>query len=408
MTVDVERERPLGLYIHWPYCAAKCPYCDFNSYARQTVSEERYLAAVLREIDHYAAQVSGRVVTSIFFGGGTPSLMSAATVGAILDHVSARWSVAQGAEITLEANPSSVEASRFRGYRAAGVNRVSIGVQSLRDDALKFLGRLHDRAEAMAAIEVAAANFERVSFDLIYARPGQTREAWEVELQEALAMARGHLSLYQLTIEEGTAFFDLERRGRLVIPSGDNAAALYEITQGLCENAGLPAYEISNHAAPGQESAHNLTYWRYGDYAGVGPGAHGRLTNDCDRFAVVGERDPAAWVEAVERRGHGEADRQRLTASEQAVEMTLMGMRLVKGLDLAMLSRETGYGIHGDAIARLSQDGLLKLREGGRFLGATPRGLLILNRVVEHLSDNLIEVDAASRVAAVSHAQPRV
>ncbi len=408
MTTDVERERPLGLYIHWPYCAAKCPYCDFNSYARQTVSEERYLAAVLREIDHYAALTQGRPITSVFFGGGTPSLMTAATVGAILDHVAARWSVAQGAEITLEANPSSVEASRFRGYRAAGVNRVSIGVQSLRDDALKFLGRLHDRAEAIAAIAVAGANFERVSFDLIYARPGQTPGAWRKELDEALELARGHLSLYQLTIEEGTAFFDLERRGKLVIPSGDNAAVLYELTQQTCASAGLPAYEISNHAAPGQQSTHNLTYWRYGDYAGVGPGAHGRLRLRGQRFAVAAERDPAAWVDAVERRGHGEADRQTLKSSEQAVEMTLMGMRLADGLDLAMLCRETGYAIHSEAIALLSRDGLLTLTQSGGFLAATPRGMLILNRVVGHLSENLILSDAARHAAGRSNAQIRV
>ncbi|MDZ4790911.1 MAG: radical SAM family heme chaperone HemW [Hyphomicrobiales bacterium] len=398
----------LALYIHWPYCAAKCPYCDFNSYARQTVSEARYLAAVLREIDHYATLAPSRTLTSIFFGGGTPSLMSAQAVGAILDHAAARWSVAPEAEITLEANPSSVEASRFRGYRAAGVNRVSIGVQSLRDDALKFLGRLHNSAEAIAAIEIAAATFDRVSFDLIYARPDHKLAEWRAELVQALAMARGHLSLYQLTIEEGTAFFDLERRGRLRVPDSDDAAALYELTQEMCGAAGLPAYEISNHAAPGQESRHNLTYWRYGDYAGVGPGAHGRLSIGGGRVAFSAALDPAEWVDRVARLGHGEADRQPLDTSEQAVEMTLMGMRLNEGLDLVALARETGRAVDPEAIKLLRSDGLLTLSPGGDFLSATARGMLMLNRIVAHLSENLMVMHAAPKKTGFEKSEIRV
>ncbi|MDX2263966.1 MAG: radical SAM family heme chaperone HemW [Hyphomicrobiales bacterium] len=378
----------LALYVHWPYCAAKCPYCDFNSYARQTVGEERYLAAILKEIGHYAQLAPGRRLTSIFFGGGTPSLMSADTVGRILDHAALLWSLAPDAEITLEANPSSVEAARFRGYRAAGVNRVSIGVQSLRDDALKFLGRLHDRAESIAAVEVANATFERVSFDLIYARPNHAAAEWRAELAEALALARGHLSLYQLTIEEGTAFFDLERRGRLRVPEGDYAAALYEVTQEMCDAAGLPAYEISNHAAPGQESRHNLTYWRYGDYAGVGPGAHGRLRIGGERFAFAAERDPARWTAAVEAQGCGAAA-EPIGAHGQALEMTLMGLRLAEGLDVAALERATGLRVHRSALASLIEDGLLRVDD--ERIACTRAGRLVLNSVVARVADALIE-----------------
>jgi oxygen-independent coproporphyrinogen-3 oxidase len=266
-----------GIYIHWPYCAAKCPYCDFNSHVRREVSEERYLASVLREMAWYAGLAPGRMVSSIFFGGGTPSLMQPATAGRVLDAIGGHWAVAPDVEITLEANPSSVEADRFAGFRAAGVNRVSLGVQSLHDEQLQFLGRLHNAAEARAAIDIANANFERVSFDLIYARPGQALDDWRNELTEALKLAAGHLSLYQLTIEPGTAFHRLHAAGKLHVPQDDDAASLYELTQEICETAGLPAYEISNHARPGEEARHNLLYWRYGEYAGIGPGAHGRI-----------------------------------------------------------------------------------------------------------------------------------
>lgn len=263
--------------MHWPFCASKCPYCDFNSHVRAGgIDETRFLAAFLKELEHWAVLGPGRSVTSIFFGGGTPSLMSTNTVGAILDAIARHWGVERGAEITLEANPSSVEAGRFRGYRAAGVNRVSLGVQSLDDMQLRALGRMHTSAEARAAIDIAAGTFERFSFDLIYARPGQSIDAWRAELGQALDLAGKHLSLYQLTIEQGTPFAALHARGKLVVPDGDAASALYEVTQEMTERAGLPAYEISNHAAPGEESRHNLTYWRYGEYAGIGQGEIGR------------------------------------------------------------------------------------------------------------------------------------
>ncbi len=296
---------PLAVYIHWPYCELKCPYCDFNSYARRSISEEQYIDAALRELEHYAPQTVGRSITSVFFGGGTPSLMNAASVGAVLDRVAALWPVDADCEITLEANPSSVESARFAGYRAAGVNRVSLGVQSLSDEQLRFLGRLHSAEEARAALQIAGQHFERMSFDLIYARPQQTEAEWRQELLEALNYARGHLSLYQLTIEPQTAFFDLHRRGRLRIPDDDLAAGLYELTQEICEGAGLPAYEVSNHAAPGQESRHNLTYWRYGDYLGIGPGAHGRLHVAGSKVATAAIRAPQDWYSQGDERRRG-------------------------------------------------------------------------------------------------------
>ncbi|HZV21807.1 MAG TPA: radical SAM family heme chaperone HemW, partial [Hyphomicrobiales bacterium] len=269
---------PLAVYVHWPYCQSKCPYCDFNSHVRRSISEEQFVAAAVWELRHYASQTRGRPVASVFFGGGTPSLMLPQSVGLLLDEIAALWRMQDGCEITLEANPSSVEAQRFAGYRLAGVNRISVGVQSFDEDALRFLGRLHSAAEARQALEIAQRYFDRMSFDLIYARPDQSVGSWRAELASALGLAHGHLSLYQLTIERETAFFDLERRGKLKVPDRELAAGLYELTQEMCEAAGLPAYEISNHAAPGFESRHNLNYWRYGDYAGVGPGAHGRIT----------------------------------------------------------------------------------------------------------------------------------
>ena len=296
-----------GVYVHWPFCASKCPYCDFNSHVRAGgIDEARFLRAYLRELQHWAALAPGRTVASIFFGGGTPSLMSAGTVGAILDAIGRLWAVEPGAEITLEANPSSVEAARFRGYRAAGVNRVSLGVQSLDDAELRALGRLHTAAEARAAIDVARSTFERFSFDLIYARPGQTLDAWRAELGQALALAGQHLSLYQLTIEPDTPFAALHARGKLIVPDGEAASALYEVTQEMTERAGLPAYEISNHAAPGEECRHNLLYWRYGEYAGIGPGAHGRVVVDGVRRATSTERSRSAG-----RRGSRPAARHR-------------------------------------------------------------------------------------------------
>lgn len=382
-------ETSFGIYIHWPFCAAKCPYCDFNSYARQTVSEERYLSASLAELDFYAALTPGRTVTSIFFGGGTPSLMSAAAAGSMLDRIGRLWPVARGAEVTLEANPSSVEAARFQGYRAAGVNRISIGVQSLDDAALRFLGRLHNRAQALEALAIAKRHFERVSFDMIYARPQQSAAAWRAELSEALSHAQEHVSLYQLTIEPGTAFFDLERAGKLHIPESDEAAALYEITQELCDAAGLSAYEISNHARPGAESRHNLTYWRYGDYAGIGPGAHGRLSVRGEKWAFTALRDPAQWAEAVESRGNGIEETQILTAHDQAVERLLMGFRLSEGLDLFRLKSETGYSLDDKTLISLIGDGLVELSLDHRILRVAKPARLLLNTIIKTLNCGL-------------------
>jgi len=374
----------LAIYIHWPYCESKCPYCDFNSYAKRTITEDQFLASVNRELDHYAARTFGRAISTIFFGGGTPSLMPPATVTAILDRVSARWPVHEDCEITLEANPSSVEAGRFAGYRSAGVNRVSLGVQSLRDEDLRFLGRLHSAAEARRAIEIANATFERVSFDLIYARQGQSAADWRQELKEALALARGHLSLYQLTIEPGTAFFDLEARGKLRIPESGDAADLYELTQEMCEAAGLAAYEISNHARPGEESRHNLVYWRYGDYLGIGPGAHGRLTLDGGKIATSAFRSPQAWRDAVERIGHGVEESTQLTPREQAEEMLLMGFRLSEGLSLSKIETETNLTLN-DCDLRQSQ-AFPFLRDDAGRIAVSKEGRLLLNAVVKELA----------------------
>jgi oxygen-independent coproporphyrinogen-3 oxidase len=378
---------PLAIYIHWPYCESKCPYCDFNSYATRSISEEAYLKAAMEELRHYAGEARGRTVTSIFFGGGTPSLMAPKTVASLLEATAGFWPVDRACEITLEANPSSVEAGRFAGYRAAGVNRVSLGVQSLNDEQLRFLGRLHSAREARQALEIAAKHFERVSFDLIYARPEQTEAQWHVELEEALSLTRGHLSLYQLTIEPGTAFFDLHRRGKLRIPGSELAAGLYELTQEICEAAGLPAYEVSNHAAPGQESRHNITYWRYGDYLGVGPGAHGRLSAGSMKIATAGIRAPAEWYAQVQSLGHGCAERFELSSQEQAEEMVLMGLRLSEGLDLERLKAETGYALALGETASLEEDGLL-IREGFR-IRVTPAGRLVLNAITATLATGL-------------------
>ncbi|MFO7482571.1 radical SAM family heme chaperone HemW, partial [Oceanibaculum nanhaiense] len=291
----------LAVYVHWPFCRSKCPYCDFNSHVSASIDHARWRAALLREIDHYADRTLGRTVSSIFFGGGTPSLMEPATAAAVIEHIGKRWRLDAGVEITLEANPTSVEAALLAGFRSAGVNRVSLGVQALNDADLHFLGREHSAREALDAVAIAARLFDRFSFDLIYARPGQTVEAWEAELRQALSHAAGHISAYQLTIEEGTPFHLRHARGEFRIPDEDTGAALYEATQDVLEQAGLPAYEISNHARPGEESRHNLAYWRYADYAGIGPGAHGRLTLAQGKIATRQHRAPQIWLERVER-----------------------------------------------------------------------------------------------------------
>ena len=380
------RDAGFGVYVHWPFCASKCPYCDFNSHVRHgPVDQERFVAAFRREIAHMAARLPGRPVTSVFFGGGTPSLMRPATVGAILDAVAAAWSVDPGAEITLEANPTSVEAERFRGFRAAGVNRVSLGVQALNDPDLRRLGRMHSAAKALAAVRVAAASFERTSFDLIYARPGQTAEAWRAELTEAIGHAAEHLSLYQLTIEPGTWFERLHRAGKLTVPDDEEGRILYEITQEVCDAHGLPAYEISNHARPGAESRHNLVYWRYGEYAGIGPGAHGRLVAGNARVATVTEKHPETWLERVERDGHGIVDEEALTATQEGDEFLLMGLRLREGIDPARYERLAGRALDEGRIRDLEGYGFLA-RGPDQRLAVTREGFPVLDAVVADLA----------------------
>jgi len=375
-----------GVYVHWPFCAAKCPYCDFNSHVRHhAVDQARFAAAFALEIEATAARAPGREVTSIFLGGGTPSLMEPATVSAILDEIGKRWTVAGDAEVTMEANPSSVEAERFRGYRAAGVNRVSLGVQALNDVDLKFLGRLHNVAEAKRAIELARTTFPRLSFDLIYARPNQTPDAWAAELTEALSLAADHLSLYQLTIEEGTPFFALAQAGKLTIPDDDAAADLYAVTQDITAAAGLPAYEISNHAMPGAESRHNLTYWRYGEYAGIGPGAHGRLKLADGRHATATEKVPEAWLDKVEMWGDGVVVDDVLAREEEADEMLLMGLRLAEGIDLARYRGLAGRSLDDARLADLMQHGMVE-KLGGSRVRATRAGFFVLDAVVADLA----------------------
>ncbi|MFN7008926.1 MAG: radical SAM family heme chaperone HemW [Allorhizobium sp.] len=379
-------EPGFGVYVHWPFCAAKCPYCDFNSHVRhQPVDQPRFVSAFLREMEEMRRLSGPKTVTSIFLGGGTPSLMDPATVGAILDGIARQWHVPDGIEITMEANPSSVEATRFRGYRSAGVNRASLGVQALNDADLKFLGRLHDVEDALKAIRLAREIFPRMSFDLIYARPHQTVDAWEKELKEAISYAVDHLSLYQLTIEEGTAFYGLHKAGKFVVPDEEQAALLYEATQEITAREGLPAYEVSNHARPGAESRHNLTYWRYGDYAGIGPGAHGRLTRGRDKMATATERNPEAWLAAVERDGHGMTEQEMLGADEQADELLLMGLRLREGVDLARWQQLSGRDPDPKREQTLLEHGFIE-RLGNSRLRCTPKGMLILDAVVADLA----------------------
>ncbi len=371
----------LALYIHWPFCVSKCPYCDFNSHVREAVDQAQWRSALLADLAHEAAILPGRRLGSIFFGGGTPSLMPAETVAALIDAAANHWTLADGIEITLEANPSSVEAARFADIAAAGVNRVSLGLQALDNEALGFLGRAHDVAEGLAALETAQSAFARVSFDLIYARPGQSPEAWQAELARALGFGTEHLSLYQLTIEPGTRFAALAAKGDLSIPDADAAADLFEATQAMTAAAGLSAYEISNHARPGAESRHNLTYWRYGDYAGVGPGAHGRR-GGCATFR---RKKPENWLAALTRNGHGIEAEESLAPHDRAVEALLMGLRLREGVDLdriAMLANGTPP-IDGAALERLVAQGLLS-RTGNR-IATTPQGMPVLEAILRVL-----------------------
>ncbi|MGJ8569531.1 MAG: radical SAM family heme chaperone HemW [Hoeflea sp.] len=375
-----------GIYLHWPFCAAKCPYCDFNSHVRHAgVDQQAYVSAFRQEIAAMRLLSGPQVVTSIFFGGGTPSLMSPDTVNAVLDAVRDAWVVPDGIEITLEANPSSVEAGRFRGYRQAGVNRVSMGVQALNDPDLKRLGRLHDRADALKAIGLARDIFPRMSFDLIYARPDQTAEAWALELEEAISLSADHLSLYQLTIEEGTPFYGLHKAGKLIVPDGELSAELYELTRQVCESHGLPAYEVSNHARPGAESRHNLTYWRYGDYAGIGPGAHGRLSTRAGKIATATERSPEQWLKLVAENGHGMIETSELTASEQADELLLMGLRLREGINLRRWGALAGRDLDPDRTDFLIHHGMIEQMDVDR-IRCTPAGMLVLDAVVADLA----------------------
>ncbi len=375
---------PLALYIHWPFCLAKCPYCDFNSHVRAVLPQARFRAALLAELDWEAARLGRRPLRSIFFGGGTPSLMEPETVAALIDRARARFDPAADLEITLEANPTSIEAGRFAGYRAAGVNRVSIGVQSLDEAALRMLGRQHSASQAIAALEIGRKIFPRLSFDLIYARPGQMEAAWRAELAQALDLAADHLSLYQLTIEPGTAFEALHRRGAVVLPDEETAAGLYEATAVEAARFGLLPYEVSNYARPGSESRHNLAYWRYGDYLGIGPGAHGRLSLDGRLIATRRHRAPEVWAERVEASGHGAGEDLTVTAEERAREMLLMGLRLSEGIAAARFQARTGVAladaIEPDIRAAAVEAGYL-VDEGDR-LRATPEGRLRLDALL--------------------------
>lgn len=375
-----------GVYVHWPFCLSKCPYCDFNSHVRRGgIEEDRYLAAIRTELKQRAALTQGRTVRSIFFGGGTPSLMAPETVAGVIETIGKLWKLDPKAEITLEANPTSVEAGRFQGYREAGVNRVSLGVQALNDADLKLLGRLHNVEEALRALDIAAATFERTSFDLIYARPGQTPRAWANELKEALARAPEHLSLYQLTIEPDTMFEQLSRAGKLKIPKADVARDLWDVTQELTEKAGLPAYEISNHARPGCESRHNLIYWRYGEYVGVGPGAHGRIVSKGGRRAHATEPHPEMWLTVVESEGTGLIEDEALSLEEQGDEFLLMGLRLTEGIDPARFQALTGKRFEASRVADLIANGMVEYTRQGR-IRVTSEGFPVLDAVVADLA----------------------
>ena len=372
-----------GLYLHWPFCQAKCPYCDFNSHVVSAIDENRWKAAYLAEIKRVAALAPNRILNSVFFGGGTPSMMSPDLVNTILEAIRAAWPLANDLEVTLEANPTSVEAGRFRGYFDAGVNRVSMGIQALNDPDLKKLGRLHSVAEARAAFDIARAVFPRISFDLIYARQDQTLPQWRAELTEALAMAADHLSLYQLTIEEGTAFGDRFARGLLRgLPSEDLSADMYELTQSLTDAAGMPAYEVSNHAKKGEYSRHNMIYWQGGDYAGIGPGAHGRLTLNGQRYATETQLAPMAWLRDVETKGSGESLCEAIAPKDQGAELMMMGLRVDAGVDLARLAALSGEEVL-NPIPALVDDGLLVIQED--HLRLTPKGRPLLNAILREL-----------------------
>lgn len=380
-----------GLYVHWPFCLSKCPYCDFNSHVADHIDHDRWRRGLIQELETLAARVEANSPVSVFLGGGTPSLMAPDTVGGIIEAVRGLWPVDPDIEITLEANPTSVEAGRLRDFRAAGVNRVSLGVQSLNDDALRFLGRGHDSREAIAAVETAHRIFERVSFDLIYARPGQSLAAWTAELRDALALAGEHLSLYQLTIEPGTAFHAQHERGVFAIPDDDAGGALYEATGKILGDAGLPAYEISNHARPGAESRHNLIYWRGQEYLGIGPGAHGRvLMSNGQALATRTHRAPAVWLDRVERDGHALVEETIVDPDERLIEILMMGLRLSEGVPLARISRQSGLSLD-ETFDRAAIDDLIDagyLAVTDTVMRATQSGRQRLNAVLSVLLDS--------------------
>jgi len=372
-----------GLYIHWPFCEAKCPYCDFNSHVSRQIDQSAWRRAYLSELRRGAKETEGRVLRSVFFGGGTPSLMDPETVAEVITEIKHLWPTANDLEITLEANPGSVEAGRFRAYRDGGVNRISMGVQALNDKDLRRLGRIHTAAEAMSAFDIARDTFDRVSFDLIYARQDQTLDDWRSELTRALDMAVDHLSLYQLTIEQGTAFGDRYALGKLRgLPNDDLSADLYALTQDLCEAAGMPAYEVSNHARDGAQSRHNLIYWRYGDYLGIGPGAHGRVTQNGTRWATEAFSNPARWLSGAAE-GKTERPRTQLSTTDQAQELLLMGLRLKEGLSISRYEKLAHAELPEDAMTHLSELGMIV--QTGDNISVTNQGFMVLNTVIEHL-----------------------
>ena len=377
------RQGGFGLYIHWPFCEAKCPYCDFNSHVSRQIDQSAWRDAYLAELQRAADETPGRILNAVFFGGGTPSLMDPDVVADIIAAIRRHWPTANNLEITLEANPGSVEAGRFAAYRQAGVSRVSMGIQALNDADLKRLGRLHSADEAMTAFDIARNTFERVSSDLIYGRQDQTAAQWKAELKQALSLAIDHISLYQLTIEQGTAFGDRYARGKLRgLPDEDLGADMFTMTQDICNEMGMPAYEVSNHARDGAQSRHNLIYWRYGDYIGIGPGAHGRLTLNGQKLATVAYSNPQRWLDGVAK-NEAEKPRVAISRGEQATEFLLMGLRLKEGVDLARYAAISGHAIDENAVAHLQDIGMAE-RHGDRLI-VSDQGVIVLNAVIETL-----------------------